>query len=283
MTPSRFNVFFAFFSYSGNGGFSSCHPSLRTWFAKTLSACKNDERIGDIIDEDYSDTPITMTRNQAVWDAQQAKADVLVMIDSDQYPDYELDVHKDKLARPFWDSSFDFFYRRKTKGLLTVVGAPYCGPPPFNNVYVFRWANWNNYSPDGNMRIEPYTREEAAIRIGFEEVAALPTGLILFDVDVFDLVEPPYFYYEWTDKYQRQKASTEDVTCTRDISLHCQIKKGYNPVFCNWDAWAGHWKPLCVDKPRLLHIDQVGEKYRQAIQRNQPSRQRLTFVGEGNG
>jgi hypothetical protein len=35
---------------------------------------------------------------------------------------------------------------------------------------------------------------------------------------------------------------------------------GYNPVFCNWDAWAGHWKPKCVSKPQVISASGISEK-----------------------
>ena len=257
------NVMFSFFPYSGNGGISCEHPSIRKWFADTLVKCKNDSRIDKVHSVDFCDTPVTMVRNNAVQTARKLGADLLVMCDSDQFPD--LYVGKDPLARPFWDSSFDFTYQRILNHKLTVVGAPYCGPPNVENVYVFRWANYQTDSPDADHRLEAYTREEAAQRGGIEEVAALPTGLILFDLRVFDLLEPPYFYYEWRDKFEAEKVSTEDVTATRDIALAGEHKHGYSPIHCNWDAWAGHMKPKCVGKPRILTIDAIGDKYRQAM------------------
>jgi len=105
---------------------------------------------------------------------------------------------------------------------------------------------------------------------GIQECAALPTGLIMYDMRCFDVTEPetdkdhPWFYYEWTDKYAANKASTEDVTMTRDLSLTGATKLGYNPVLCNWDAWAGHWKPKCVGKPVVMDAKSVGQKLRMA-------------------
>src|ERR1700682_3381786 len=139
MTPSKLNVFFAFFPYGGNGASSSEHPNIRNWFARTISHCKSDSRISDTSTIDFSDTPLTMTRNRAVVEARKAEADVIVMVDSDQHPDLYLGLEKS--AVPFFESSFDFLYQRKTKGLCTVVGAPYCGPPPEECCYAFHWTN----------------------------------------------------------------------------------------------------------------------------------------------
>lgn len=274
----KVNVFFAFFPYGGNGGISSEHPSIRAWFTRAMLACHRDPRVGQVFDRDFSDTPITMTRNAAVREAQRVGADFLVMCDSDQFPDRHLALPG---AKPFWESSFDFAYERRRKDLLTVVGAPYCGPPPAENVYVFKWARWETDSASPDFRLEQYGREETVSLGGIRECAALPTGLILFDVKAFDLVLPPYFYYEYTDVYETEKASTEDVTATRDLSIVCQERYGYSPVFCNWDAWAGHFKPKCVERPKLVTVDMVNEKYRAAVLGNRDSRDRLAEVRPG--
>src|ERR1700686_4345856 len=100
MTPAKLNVFFAFYPYGGNGATSSEHPNIRNWFAKTVAWCKQDQRVGEIVTRDFSDTPITMTRNRSVLDARKAGADILVMIDSDQ----ELDLYSG-----IEDNAKDFF------------------------------------------------------------------------------------------------------------------------------------------------------------------------------
>jgi hypothetical protein len=280
MQKMKLNVFFAFFPYGGNGGISSEHPSIRAWFADTVIKCKKDERVGEVMCKDLSDTPITMTRNKAVQSAREHKADVLIMCDSDQHPDNMLGV--DAFARPFWDTSFDYLYKHHSLGPV-VIGAPYCGPPPHENVYVFRWATHQSDHPNVDMRIEQYSREEAAALTGIQEAAALPTGLIMFDMRAFDIIKPPYFYYEYTDVYESEKASTEDVTATRDMSLiGCQTL-GYSPILCNWDAWAGHWKPKCVSKPVVLTSEQANEKYRDAVLKGGRKHNERLLVLNGKG
>lgn len=292
MTPAKLNVFFGFYPYSGSGGVSSEHPSNRKWFADTLLKCKADPRVGEVFTRDYCDTPIPMTRNRSVADAQQLGADVIVMCDSDNHPD--LYIGRDPLAKPFWDSSFDFLYERKKKGLVTTIGAPYCGPPPIENVYVFRFAADQSGHPGLDCRVEAYSREDAAGRAGIETVAALPTGLIMYDIAVFDVIGHPYFYYEFDGDGpqcphcgisapgpQANKASTEDVTATRDMALFGLEKLGYSPVFVNWDAWAGHWKPKCVGKPTVLSADNVGAKYREAVKSGRRSDEKLITVRPG--
>ena len=290
MTPAKLNVFFSFYPYSGSGGVSSEHPSIRKWFARTLMAVKRDERIANIHTEDYADTPITMTRNRAVCQARNVGADVLVMIDSDQWPDLYLPsggiddlygVQKSAEAKPFFESSFDFLYSRRIEGKPVVVGAPYCGPPPNEVVYVFKWASRQSDHPNPDLALQMYTREEVVPMIGIHPCAALPTGCIMFDMKVFDVLPPPYFYYEYTDEFQQEKASTEDVTCTRDIALHGMHTWGHSPIHCNWSAWAGHMKPKCVGKPSLIHSNHVSRKYREAVLRDLPNDKKLIFVRNG--
>jgi hypothetical protein len=276
MTPLKLNVMFAFFPYSGSGGVSSEHPSIRTWFAQTMMKIKADPRIDQVLSKDFSDTPITMTRNKAVRYARDHGADVLIMCDSDQHPDNLIGM--DPFARPFWDTSFNFLYKHHPHGPV-VIGAPYCGPPPDEICYVFRWHTRQSDHPNVDMELEMYGREEAAGLSGIQQAAALPTGLIMFDTRVFDLVKPPYFYYEYTDQYESEKASTEDVTATRDIGIQGQNQLGYSPIHVNWDAWAGHWKPKCVSKPTVITTDHVGLKYRQVTQRQ--STEKLVMIGEG--
>ena len=47
---------------------------------------------------------------------------------------------------------------------------------------------------------------------------------------------------------------------TRDLSLVGSRELGYNPVKCNWDAWAGHWKPKCVGRPVTLSAKSLSSK-----------------------
>jgi hypothetical protein len=108
---------------------------------------------------------------------------------------------------------------------------------------------------------------------GIQEAAALPTGLFAADVRLFGLTEPKklgdpsWFEYEYTDATKSEKGSTEDVFATRNLSLNGILKLGYNPMFCAWSSWAGHWKPKCVGKPNLLTADMVAENFRQAAMR----------------
>lgn len=266
----KFNVGFCTFSYGGNGGISSEVPDIREWLVPLVAGISRDPRIDQIRMWNLADTPITMTRNRCVLQAREFGVDVLVMIDSDMKPDMYAGQPD---AKPFFQSSFDFLVNHYHKGPC-VIGVPYCGPPPVECVYVFRWQNTQSEHPNPDFQLEMYDRHTAVKMAGIQECAALPTGLIMYDMRAFDLTEPqndgdkPWFFYEWSDKYQSNKASTEDVTNTRDISLAGTQKLGYNPVYCNWDAWAGHWKPKCVGKPQYVAAKNISGKLKQCWEAN---------------
>lgn len=300
----QLKVAFCFPAYGGNGGVSSESPQIRQWYSQVLQTAKADPRISDVFDLTVSDTPITMVRNYFVRAAQSAGVDVLVMVDSDMHPDFELG--KDPHAKPFWETTFDFLYSEREQGRLACVGAPYGGPPPAENVYVFRWASKGVYGDETAFELAQYTREEAAAMVGIQEAAALPTGLIAYDMRLFDITAPSgrkredilldlrngklsvqqaemqlregWFYYEWKDNYAAEKASTEDVTQTRDVSLIGQGILGYNPVHCNWDAWGGHIKPWTVGKPQKITTNFVNRVMRDAIDRNRNWDEKITQI-----
>lgn len=277
----KFNVGICTFSYGGNGGISSEVPDIREWMVPLVAEASRDPRVDNIRVWNLADTPITMTRNRAVLMARQFEVDVLVMVDSDMKPDF---AQGDAGAKPFFKSSFDFFVDHYHKGPC-VIGAPYCGPPPVECVYVFRWQNMQSTHPNPDFQLEMYDRNTAVKMSGIQECAALPTGLIMYDMRAFELTEPktpqdkPWFYYEWKDKFCAEKASTEDVTMTRDISLVGTQKLGYNPVYCNWDAWAGHWKPKCVGKPQYIQAKDVSKKLKDCWEANYDAGAQLVELG----
>lgn len=234
----------------------------------------------------FADTPITMTRNQAVRTALREDFDLLLMVDNDVAPDVERGF--DPSARPFWPAALEFVLGHPGP---CVVGAPYCGPPPHENVYVFRWKAKESHCPDRGVSIEQYGREEAAALSGIQEVAALPTGLILFDVRAFKALPAgrPAFSYQYKGDgpecagcgqprpgEQAEKASTEDVVLTRDLSL-AGVKQ-----YCAWDSWAGHVKRKVVRKPRPVTPDAAAEEIRAAIAaRRTLSTERMVDVKRG--
>lgn len=270
MTPRRLSVLVAFFPYAGNSTGSSMAFDVTEWFAQTLVKIKQDDRVADIHIRSFCDTPITMTRNKAVEVAKEIGADVLVMVDSDMRPDMYPEAPK------FWDVAFTKLYEHYDKGPL-VIGAPYGGTPPHENMFVFKWRGFMNAGEETPFSLDQYTREEAAKMSGIEEAAALPTGLIMYDVRSFDLIEKPYFRYEWTDESASEKASTEDVQNTRDISIAGIQQLGYNPVMCAWDCWAGHLKVWCVGRPGLLTAEAVSDSLRKAFERGARNERQIQF------
>lgn len=249
-------------------------PAVGNWLIETVIKIKSDPRISGLVHREINDTPITMGRNLSVQWAKQEKADLLLMIDSDVFPDVGTTRadHAYAGAKPFWDVALQFLLDHHGPA---VIGAPYCGPPPHENVYVFKPATYQSDNPNVDLRVEQFTREEAAQRGGIEEVFALPTGLILFDMRAFDSMGHPYFKYEYEDETECAKATTEDVYTTRNMAL-CGA-----PQYCAWPCWAGHFKQKLVGRPSLLTMDAVREQYRAAILRGQLTNERLTMIGEG--
>ncbi len=227
---ARHSVLIARFPYGGGE-----YRKGVNWLVETVCKIKRDRRVDQVDYTDEDDTPIPMLRNRACKAALDGGYDFVLMLDNDLHPDYQA-------TRPFWDSSFDFLLRHAGPA---VVAAPYCGPPPEENVYVFLWRKYQSENPNPDYRLEQFTREEAAGKAGIEEVAALPTGLILFHTEVVKRLPLPWFEYEYADRYRTHKASTEDVYFTRNASL------AGVPVYCNWDAWAGHRKVKTVGKPEV--------------------------------
>lgn len=245
---------------------ASEHPDGTDWLVSTVIKAKADSRISEVLHQKIDDTPITMSRNRAVKQALANKADVLLMLDSDMSPDLPLAG-----AKPFWDTSFNYLWQHFGKGPC-VIAAPYCGPPPHEVPYIFRWCTFQGDNPNPDVRLEMFSREEAATRIGFETVAALPTGLILIDLRAIERIPRPWFDYEWKDEERSEKASTEDVYFTRNLSL------AGVPQVANWDAWAGHVKRKTVSKPQLLTSDAVSEQFRDAIDRRVKSNEKVMVV-----
>lgn len=262
-------------------------PDSRDWVEETLVKAARDPRIGNVCRKPYDDTPITMTRNRAMYDAAEKGVDVLFMLDSDMHPD--LCLHRPYYSRvgakPFYDVALDFYFNRPRPGPF-VLGVPYCGPPPHENVYVFKPSSYESNHPNFDFRLEQYTREEAARLGGVQEVMALPTGLVMIDMACFPKLRDPFFDYEYRGDGEKcltcgqrhpgprsEKASTEDVYWSRNLAL-AGVRQ-----YCAWDCWAGHWKRKLVGPPQLLTVDRVIEQYREAILRGDDAREREVVVG----
>lgn len=261
------------------------HDDVTDYFAELYHEIKSDPRF-DVMRWKICDTPITMGRNRALSIAKKNNVDYVLMIDSDMAPDlYSRPYQNEQIlpdARPFWKSSIDFALSHNGP---CCIGAPYCGPPPEELVYVFHWRNRQSNNPNQDLRLDMIPREHAAMLGGIQEVAALPTGLYLIDMRALEKIKQPYFSYEWDRDGkecemcgqrepgpQDNKASTEDVVFTRDLSL------AGVPQYCNWDAWAGHNKVKRVGKPIPYTIEGVGAKLREAVIANRREGEKLVCI-----
>ena len=175
--------------FGSNGGAASEHPDVRDWLIATTEKLRADKRIESWAIESYNLTPTTYARNKAVMEAYQAGADLLLFVDSDMAPDNLLG--KDPEVKPFWDVAFNFVYDNWDKGPL-VVGAPYMGGGSEHEpCLISRWRSFeSSFQSELNHKLSPYTREEAFSMSGIHECATLPTGLILYTMSAFDLIEP---------------------------------------------------------------------------------------------
>jgi len=280
MQERKFKLGLARFPYGGNGALSSEVPQIGDWLYRLGRwHARNLHRLeSEMWSFCRSDTPIPMVRNAAAFEARRDGVDLLVMVDSDMHPD----IHRgfDSQAHVFIEKAFELFCEHYDKGPC-VIGAPYVGPPPHpitggNAVpYVLQWDGDCNDEALRSYSLKLMDRFDAGRRTGIEKVAAIGTGLMLFDMRLFadGAMIPPWFDYEWTNEpYNTGKASTEDVFFTRNCSL-C----GY-PVYCLWNCWAGHAKPAVEGKPQRVSSDMVGEQYAKAVKRGYNSSERLTTL-----
>jgi hypothetical protein len=221
-------------------GGNSTHPDVADYVAGLMFQLRThpDFGPGNVGMFKIADTPITMGRNRVMKLAEDQGYDYVLMIDSDMSPDLP---YPD--AVPFFDAAWEF--TKKHNGPC-VVAAPYCGPPPGEDVYVFHWHCSESDSANPNFQIGNVNRYEAAGLRGIQRVAALPTGLMLIPVEAVKRLAHPYFYYEWTDERQTHKLSTEDVTFARDLDV-----VGV-PQYCAWSSWAGHHKSKLVGRPERI-------------------------------
>lgn len=249
------------------------HPSEVDWVINTTLKCYADRRVEQLEHWHLNDTPVTMSRNRAIAHAIQQRIDIVLMVDSDMGPDM-IDP-----GQAFWGNALNFMISR-WQNAPTIIAAPYCGPPPHENIYIFRWRNFQSDHPNPDYKLDQFTREEAAERRGVEAVAALPTGVIAIDMRVFTGFEigeqvvklpAPWFYYEFMDPpYNTEKASTEDVTFTRDVSLLFGAY-GLDTVFVDWDCWAVHFKTKMVGKPQKIEPNNLARLFReQSMNGRQP-------------
>ena len=219
---------------------------LIDWVTAVNIWARREPCISDMINWKMNDTPVTMCRNAAVWDAIEHQVDILGMVDSDMEPDIDRTV-------PFAPAAFDFITRRWDQA-PTIIAAPYCQGAPQR---VPTLGRWRQHREGYEIKADLFTREEATLQHSIQEVPFLGTGVMFLDLRIFTgfpvggetvKLPPPWFEYEWTDQYHRAKASTEDTAFTRNVSM-LFARYGLPTCFAHWDCWAYHWKPEQVGKP----------------------------------
>ena len=269
------------------------HPASSGWVMKTIQDITAYTAIfssvEEIVPHKEIGTPITCLRNRTVGCAIAAQCDYLLMIDSDMDPDVVPG------APEFWATAWTFMMNRRKRerewcgigGLEfnfedywyhfapATIAAPYCGASPAQPVLMLQWsANNGDGHPDKLMKLGLIDRYDAAARTGIGKVAAMGTGLILYDTRVFFYLPPPWFDYEYTDVYRIERSSTEDVFQTRNADFLGM------PQFCAWDCWSGHWKLELISKPNPLTSEIVNDNIREAIKRGFSSSKKLHFVNQ---
>lgn len=138
MKFTGFNVLIARFPYG-----ESEHPSIADWLAGVFAAAQSNKGLVKKINTRWvSGTPITMLRNRAVLTAGEDGADILFMLDNDTIP-----------ADGFFLSALEFIANRYDEG-PTVIASPYCGPPPYENVFIFRWESYETNDPAQKYKLE---------------------------------------------------------------------------------------------------------------------------------
>lgn len=232
------------------------------WVIRACHYLGNHERVVAVATESIADTPVDMSRNRALKRAQELGLNFAVFIDADMWPDYGYVsngcVETEEHAQ-FLPHALEFALAHDGP---CVIGAPYCCAPPEERVLVKKWAVTETDDPSMRAQIKSLGRDEVIDKRGFEEVAALATGMLFIDLRALAVLPQPYFSYQFKDAAQTEKASTEDVVFTRD--LHCLGV----PQYCLWSAWAGHWKNKMVSKPACIPIGLVPKAMRDVVRRD---------------
>lgn len=234
------------------------HATCSNWLMNALFTLHMHPRVEKVCTEIINDTPVDMSRNRALKHALDNKFDFAVFVDSDMFPDYEqAQRERDSRARPFFPDALN--YALDPAHPASCIGVPYCSAPPEEQVLVMLWSQQETNDPDGKIRLDKYTREETIGKYGFEEVAALGTGLLLIPMRIIKQLPPPWFFYESGAIEWTQKDSSEDVVLTRDLSL------AGIPQIVYWSAWAGHWKMKLVTRPVGLPYDRIPKRMALAV------------------
>lgn len=204
--------------------------------------------------------PTDRVRNAVVKEAKANGHHFVLMLDDDMHPDIGLSspLHRDETAVPFLPTALDFAMAHNGP---CIVAAPYTAAPPSQEVVVMKERQRFPDQPDGcGGFLDKFTRDEAAVMKGICRVAALPTGVMLVDLRVLDILPPPWFSYEFKDPpYNTQLASTEDVVFSRNCDW-----LGI-PQYAHFSAWAGHCKSWTTGKPVQCPVTGIGQSVYKAF------------------
>jgi hypothetical protein len=233
-------------------------------------ALKNHERADDISVSYTHGYPTDKMRNAVVKEARAHGHDFVLMIDDDQVPDIGIRDYPERSDMvPFLPSALDVALAHDGPCL---VGAPYCSTPPLQQVLVMKNREYVPGLLDGmGLKIDKYTRDEAALMTGIQRVAALPTGMLLVDLRALDVLPPPWFSYEFDDApFNTSLASTEDIVFTRNLDW-LGVKQ-----YCHWSAWAGHAKHYTTGIPTAAPVVDIPKSIYRAWSSNgwRPKNQR---------
>lgn len=223
---------------------------------------RTNPRVSEVAVSYTNGYPTDMVRNAVVKEAKANGHHFVLMLDDDMHPDLGLSstLHRDETAVPFLPTAMDFALKHDGPCL---IGAPYCSAPPSQEVLVMKERVRFPNMPDGcGGFLDKYTRDEAALMKGIQRVAALPTGVMLVDLRVLDILPPPWFSYEFKDPpFNTRLASTEDVVFSRNADW-----LGV-PSYCAWDSWAGHVKVWTTSRPVVCPVTGVGRSVYEAYKK----------------
>ncbi len=168
--------------------------------------------------------PTPAARNMTVHLARKIGADMLFMVDHDMAP-----------SKTFFTHAVQFLQSHPGP---TVIASPYCGDASCGRlVHVF------DHHPEGGEEVR-VGRADAFARTGDQEVAGIGTGVFAANLKAFDVVEKPYFDYDYTSEERILVRYTEDTHFCRRL-----VAAG-GKVFAAWSHWSGHCKTEIVQKPQ---------------------------------
>lgn len=230
-------------------GYKQMYTETAIWLAQcTAELAARAKHISDEFGLELCSTQsprIALMRNLLVEMARERGATHLLMVDPDMLPDRFLREKNGKPLnryRPFVWEAIKFAATHPQ----SVLAAPYHGQQPSGSVcHVFA------RNEAGELRRLP--KPEAERLRGWQRVDAVGTGLMLLDMKLFDVLEPPYFFDEYKDAKQTTLLHSQDVA----FCLKCG--KAGVPTYVNFDCWAGHYQEKIVvpefEEPQLPKID----------------------------